>query len=62
MFVEIHRRYTAHLRIVPLYLNNLHFCVESLPEGRFRHIKLTFDGSSSSMIVPQVCRVADRYK
>ena len=53
--------YTVHHRTVLLHLNYLHiFCVESLPERRFRHSKLTFDGSSSSMLVPQVCRVSDR--
>jgi hypothetical protein len=60
VFVEIHRL-TVHLRTELLHLNDLHLiCVESLQERRFRHIKLTFDGSSSSMmIVPQVCRAAD---
>ena len=52
---------TVHHRTVLLHLNYLHiFCVETLPERCFCHIKLTFDGSSSSMIVPQICRVSDR--
>jgi hypothetical protein len=57
--VEIHRL-TAHLRAELLHLNDLYLIyVESLWEKALSLILLTFDGSSSNKIVPQICRAAD---